>query len=183
MNFKKPITNAGALLNSDRTHRYSLWRIWNEELPRVLFIGLNPSRADESYNDPTITRCINFAQRWQTEPVTFEEYMTRGDDYKRYGGMYFLNLFSFRTPYPEELQKAYLQGDAYHDKTEEALHDAIENSKTVVCCWGSWKFIESQAEHVLGMIKEPMCFGVNKDGNPKHPLYLKATTELVPYVK
>jgi len=29
-----------------------------------MIIGLNPSTADENENDPTITRCINFAKSW-----------------------------------------------------------------------------------------------------------------------
>ena len=47
------------------------------EHPLILFIGLNPSTADETKNDPTIRRCINFAKDWG------------------YGGVMIANLFAF----------------------------------------------------------------------------------------
>ena len=61
----------GAVITGD--YRYLLWREWNSDraVPRlqrdrqtVSFIMLNPSRADAEVNDPTITRCINFALSW-----------------------------------------------------------------------------------------------------------------------
>ncbi|MGK7951453.1 MAG: DUF1643 domain-containing protein [Xenococcaceae cyanobacterium] len=45
-------------------YRYLLWREWNSQSKTVSFIMLNPSRADAEINDPTITRCINFAKSW-----------------------------------------------------------------------------------------------------------------------
>ena len=53
---------SSALFSECRTYRYALWRVWDESLDSILFIGLNPSTADESHNDPTISRCINFAK-------------------------------------------------------------------------------------------------------------------------
>ena len=50
-----------------RRYRYTLWRDWNPLLPDnvyAMFIGLNPSTADETNDDPTIRRCINFAKSW-----------------------------------------------------------------------------------------------------------------------
>jgi hypothetical protein len=35
----------------------------------VAFIRLNPSYADESINDPTIRRSINFAKEWGFEGI------------------------------------------------------------------------------------------------------------------
>jgi len=45
---KEPIKiiDTGAIFSGDNVHRYSLWRTWNYDLPRIMFIGLNPSRAD-----------------------------------------------------------------------------------------------------------------------------------------
>ena len=45
-----------AILSDDRKYRYVLSRNWDETKPTVLFIGLNPSIADESEDDPTIRR-------------------------------------------------------------------------------------------------------------------------------
>ena len=52
----------GAVITGN--YRYLLWREWDSSNKTVSFIMLNPSRADGSVNDPTITRCINFASSW-----------------------------------------------------------------------------------------------------------------------
>lgn len=52
----------GAVITGD--YRYLLWREWDISNKTVSFIMLNPSRADAQINDPTITRCINFALSW-----------------------------------------------------------------------------------------------------------------------
>ena len=40
-----------AILSEDRKYRYILSRTWDETKPAVLFIGLNPSTADEKTDD------------------------------------------------------------------------------------------------------------------------------------
>ncbi len=52
----------GAVIRGN--YRYLLWREWDSQGKTVSFIMLNPSRADAEVNDPTITRCINFAKLW-----------------------------------------------------------------------------------------------------------------------
>ena len=52
----------GAVITGN--YRYLLWREWDSQSKTVSFIMLNPSRADAEINDPTITRCINFARSW-----------------------------------------------------------------------------------------------------------------------
>lgn len=51
-----------AILSVDRKYRYILSRTWDETKPTVVFIGLNPSTADEETDDPTIRKCINYAK-------------------------------------------------------------------------------------------------------------------------
>lgn len=171
------ILDSGAEMNGDKTHRYSLWRTWNYDLPRIMFIGLNPSRADAQYNDPTITRCINFAAGWG------------------YGSLYFANIFSFRTPYvnaqkikpgAEDWWPPLIENirNAATDVTDDFLELMMQRSDRIVCCWGSWKIpdFNGRAGTVLWMIKktgkEPYCFGTNADGQPKHPLYLKSSAQI-----
>lgn len=177
MNFKYPLIHSDAMISNGRLHRYSLCRIWDDYKPMVMFIGLNPSRADNKLNDATIIRCINYAQNWTHFglPETV------------FGGMYFANLYSFRTPYvhdvpPEEASEweSLIQNlhRAHNEETDQYLKKMIKNSRTVVCCWGSWKFTDARAKEVLAMIEEPMCFGTNANGSPKHPLYLPKTCPL-----
>lgn len=171
--------NSGAIISDDRKHRYSLWRFWDDK-PKVLFIGVNPSRADAVRTDNTISKCINFTKKWG------------------FGGLYFANLFSFRTPYVYRRQletASIIPGDekweplvenlnhACNEITDMYLQQMIHDSAIVVCAWGSWPFIEDRAKKVLEMIDEPTCFGINQDGHPKHPLYLKSSTDIIPYAK
>ena len=51
-----------ALFSPCRTFRYRLGRRWSDG-PVLAFIMLNPSRADEHIDDPSVRRCIGFAQR------------------------------------------------------------------------------------------------------------------------
>jgi hypothetical protein len=54
--------NRSAVISRDGLYRYALRRVWQAK-PTVLFIGLNPSTADQR-DDPTLQRCIRFAMAW-----------------------------------------------------------------------------------------------------------------------
>lgn len=45
--------------------RFQLTRVWDEASPQVCWIGLNPSTADASINDPTIRRMMGFSRQWK----------------------------------------------------------------------------------------------------------------------
>jgi len=76
---------SGAVFTDDRTHRLYLWRRWGKAGPWVMFIGLNPSTADERLNDPTVRRCIGFAQKWG------------------YSGMFMCNAYTLVSTDPKKL--------------------------------------------------------------------------------
>lgn len=150
-----------ARISEDGLHRYSLSRIWSSS-PMILFIGVNPSTADEFKDDRTIMKCIKFAETWG------------------YGGMYMGNLFSFRTKDTKILLKN--RANAIGPECDERLVQMILLSKTVVCAWGSWKFLGDRPAQILQMIEDPKCLYINKDGQPKHPLYCAGSLELKPYI-
>jgi hypothetical protein len=77
-----------AKFSACRKYRYALWRTWDESKPNVMIIGLNPSTADENENDPTITRCINFAKSWG------------------YGGVCVTNLFAYCATVPSDMKES-----------------------------------------------------------------------------
>jgi len=66
---------------------YQLRRKWDSEKPTLAFIMLNPSTADEVEDDPTIRRCVGYAEDWG------------------YGELIVGNLYAYRTSDPEELNK------------------------------------------------------------------------------
>jgi len=47
-----------------RRYRYSLRTVCDETKPVAAFIGLNPSTADDTVDDPTVRRCRGFAESW-----------------------------------------------------------------------------------------------------------------------
>jgi hypothetical protein len=146
-----------ALLSKDKKYRYSLKRIWDNDKPKVLFIMLNPSLADNYQDDPTIRRLIKFAKLYG------------------YGGFYVGNLFSYITPYPSELLDKDLM---FSKKNIHEIKKMIGLIKDVVYGWGN-SFEEP--EWLKQIISNPKCFGKNKNKTPKHPLYLSYNNKLVDY--
>ena len=107
---------SSALFSECRTYRYALWRVWDESLDSILFIGLNPSTADESHNDPTISRCINFAKKWG------------------YGGLCMANLFAYRATQPRIMM---LADDPIGPDNDQILFDLVSKADIVVAAWGN----------------------------------------------
>lgn len=88
MNQLSLLIKKGAKFSECRVYRYSLWRLWDLNKPLALFIGLNPSTADETFDDSTIIRCTRFVQDWD------------------YGGFYMGNLFAYVATKPADMKKA-----------------------------------------------------------------------------
>lgn len=151
---------SGALFSEDRKHRYLLWRIWKQKTPSLLFIGLNPSTADDKMNDPTIRRLIKFAAGWG------------------FGSLYCANLFTQVTPRPSDLIKV---DNLAIEKSILSIQRSAEKCDTILFGWGSFKEAKMVSEQIVEMFPRAKCLGVNHDGSPKHPLYLKATVSLEPY--
>lgn len=154
----------GAELSHDRVYRYTLWRIWDSNKPFVLFIGLNPSTADEYKDDQTIRRCLGFAKKWG------------------YGGLYMANLFAFRATDPVEMKAHKAPVGPGND---EVLIRLSEQAGLVVCAWGAHGSHLSRNNDVYNLLNKYnlMCLDVTKHGHPRHPLYIKSDTELKRYVR
>ncbi|NRB65708.1 MAG: DUF1643 domain-containing protein, partial [Saprospiraceae bacterium] len=120
-----------------------------------------PSRADASYTDPTIRRCIQFAQSWG------------------YGGIIMANLFAFRTPHPEALKQCTKPVGPENDWY---IKDALRRSSLTIVAWGNDGRFRQRDKKVLSWIASPMCLRVNKSGQPAHPLYIPAKTTPLPFV-
>lgn len=141
------------------TYRYRLGRVWDGQKPVCAFVMLNPSVADASIDDPTIRRVVDFAQRW------------------RFGGVDVFNLFALRATDPGEL--------LVHDDPVGPENDAwLERiaSDTIVAAWGVHGTIKGRSFRVSRMLDGRLsCLGRTKGGHPRHPLYVRATTERSPY--
>jgi len=150
----------GAQFSNDRIYRYILWRTWRPGDGHVTFIGLNPSTADETEDDPTIRRCIGFAKDLG------------------FGGVHMLNIFAFRATNPKELMKA---KKPIGKKNNYFLSIYCDMIGLNVACWGTWGAYLNRGREVLDLLGIDClhCFGFTKNIQPKHPLYLKKGTELV----
>lgn len=151
-----------ASFSEDRKFRYTLLREWDSVLPKACFIGLNPSTADETQDDPTIRRCIGFAKAWGK------------------GGLLMLNMYAFRATLPADMKKAHKKGvDIIGGKRNhlEALQQYVHdhNCDIVIAAWGAHGLVRGMV--LSSSWPELMCLGRNTDGSPKHPLYLKADSQ------
>ena len=154
----------GAKLDPAGRYRYQLWRTWEPKGPVVGFVGLNPSTADATTDDPTLRRLMGFARGWG------------------YGGLVLVNLYALRATDPTELWRA---DDPVGPQTDEMLRRAFERVEEIVLCWGKPGSKGDRAAQVLGWLNDldvPLrCLGCNMDGSPKHPLYLRKDTQRIPY--
>jgi len=149
-----------AIFSECRTYRYALWRWWDKSKASALFIGLNPSTADETKDDPTIRRCIRFAKDWG------------------YGGLCMANLFAFRATSPKDMKACKHPVGQDNDKWLKRLS---KQSGVVVYAWGTHGEHLYRGTIVSLTIKGGMCLGKTKNGHPRHPLYVRADTKLEVY--
>lgn len=143
-------TRSGAVFSARRTFRYALWRNWDNHRPKIVFVGLNPSTADENQDDPTIRRCISFARTWG------------------YGGVLIGNLFAFRATRPADLKKTPMPIGRDNNKW---LDTMIVVSGRVLACWGNHGSHLSQDRLFVDRYSDLYCLAVNSTGAPVHPLY------------
>jgi hypothetical protein len=146
-------------------HRYLLWRIWDERLPRLLWMLLNPSTAGGNTDDPTLRKCHTFSSTWG------------------YGGLEVVNLFALRSPYPSGLKSA---SDPIGAENDRFIVAAANRSSSVVVAWGNHGAFRERGRAVLDLLscstsRTVLCLGVTKHNHPCHPLYVASSTLLVRY--
>jgi len=133
-------------------YRYALQRQWSRDLPAVLMIGLNPSTADATNNDPTIRRCIGFARDWG------------------FGGVWVLNLFAFRATHPSDLKAAV---DPVGPRNDHWIRRMARSVDRLVAVWGNDGAFLDRSARVRAMLGDRLAvIRLNAGGEPAHPLYL-----------
>lgn len=152
----------GAILSRNRLYRYVLWREWDTSKGTCVFIGLNPSTANETEDDPTLRRCVNFAKDWG------------------FGKCVIINLFAYRTTNPDELKK---QDKPVGYKNNHHIKTESVNAAMVVAAWGNHGFFLKRDEKVLKLLKDIRlkCFKLTSKGQPVHPLYQSKDISLIDY--
>lgn len=120
----------------------------------MMFVGLNPSTADETQDDPTIRRCIAFAKAWG------------------YAGLCMTNLFAFRATDPKDMRAA---AEPIGPANDEHLRTLADGAGVIVAAWGANGTHLGRDVAVRKMLPALHCLALTKGGHPGHPLYLRKT--------
>jgi hypothetical protein len=154
--------NSSAEFSKDRVYRYKLARHISHGDRKILFVGLNPSTADETKDDATIRRCVAFSRKWG-----FNWYLMG-------------NIYSYRSTDPKNLYTVDDPVDLIPNLC--ALGIMASEAEVVVAAWGN-NLLTAEADLIANtilLLPHARCLGRNKNGSPKHPLYLHGDTELQP---
>lgn len=153
-----PYPGNGASISRCGQYRYLLWRTWDNTLPRLAYVMLNPSKADACTDDATIRVCMGRARRMN------------------YGGIDVLNLFALRATNPAELARHPMplcepeQLEAY----TLAVAGAAAMNPRVICAWGNHGRYRDQGAHMMAALRRkgvrPYALKLTKAGYPCHPL-------------
>lgn len=151
-----------AIFSDDRRYRYALSRVWDPSKPMMMFIGLNPSTADETKLDPTMRRVVGFADR------------------EGYGGFWMGNLFAFRATDPLDMKASF---EPVGPGNDDWLSTMARWCDVIVCGWGTHGGWLGRDEAVLKLLdgRQLKALKITAKGFPSHPLYLKADTPLIDY--
>lgn len=154
-----------AVFSDDGRYRYALTRRWGDGAAMV-WIMLNPSTADADENDPTIKRCIGFAQRWGYDALTV------------------VNVFAFCTSSPAVLLRASEEGvDIVGPANDAAIRELTEGAPLIVAAWGEKGAYLGRDRAVVQLLegRALMALALTGNGSPGHPLYLLRTSTPQPF--
>lgn len=147
------IIQSEATFSPCRTWRYSLFRRWSNGGDYAMFIGLNPSTADETQDDPTVRRCIRYAQSWG------------------YNALYMTNIFAFRATDPKAMKRF---DDPIGPDNDETLIRLAAHAGIVIAAWGVHGEHMGRGNAVRRFLHRMHVLKLTNGGHPRHPLYLKA---------
>jgi hypothetical protein len=145
-----------AVFSPCRRWRYRLVRVWDSDKPRLAWVILNGSDADEHRTDPTVRRCIGFARAWG------------------YGGIDIANLYGLVSKNPGALAHHF---DAVGPDNDAYLAAVCSQNDLTVLAWGPNAGIH-RAHAVAEMLRQLAnrrggslaVFGWTHGAQPLHPV-------------
>ena len=144
-----------AVYSDCERYRYALTRTWDAAGKRVLFVMLNPSKATEMHNDPTVERCERRARALG------------------FGAFQVTNIFAWRDTDPFQMRKA---ADPVGPDNDATLLAGALWADQIIAAWGTHGAHRDrgpQTEALLRRTDKPIyALGLSKHGHPKHPLYI-----------
>ncbi|MEO1002564.1 MAG: DUF1643 domain-containing protein [Cyanobacteria bacterium J06638_7] len=159
-----PLLTGRARFSACGQYRWWLERCWQPGAPRLLFIGLNPSRADAGRDDPTLRRLLGCARGWG------------------YGALEVLNLFAAISPSPAALRR---RADPVGGLNDAWIRRRLAATAPAALWlgWGAgggWRGRDRAVLQLLGG-RRLLALGLTRGGHPRHPLYLPAGLHLQPW--
>lgn len=155
-----------AAFSPNGAHRYLLTRRWASG-PSVCWVMLNPSTASAFTDDPTCRRAVGFTKRLGS-----------------YGGLVIVNLYALRSTNPANLWTRN-ETDRIGPLGDQFLTGQATTRAAVIAAWGTHGARNGRGQRVAEALEgagvELLCLGYTAGGQPKHPLYVKGDTPLVPY--
>lgn len=150
--------------SDDGLYRWWYERRWADG-PGLCFVGLNPSTGDTTGRPrPTLRKVVARAKQEGLAAVTV------------------VNLFSWRATKPSDLKAAERTGhDIVGMRTDRVVVDVDRRSKVTLVAWGAHGALLGRGREVAAKLENPLCLGTTLKGEPRHPLYVPATTRAVPY--
>lgn len=130
----------------------------------VLSIGMNPSNAAADVDDPTLTRDWYFAER------------------EGFDGLVKCNTVDYRATFPADLRKPAVV--AASERNLAVILEEAAKAELIILCHGRLDKVIAPygrivADHLRAAGHRLMCFGTNRDGSPRHSLYVPGETPLV----
>ncbi|MBR2656188.1 MAG: DUF1643 domain-containing protein [Loktanella sp.] len=137
------------------SYRYDLTRIWDRSGQRLTFVMLNPSKATELHNDPTVERCERRARALG------------------FGAFRVTNIFAWRDTDPRAMRRA---ADPVGPDNDATLIAAADWADQVIAAWGTHGAHLGRGPLVAELLRRTgtplLTLGLTKDGHPRHPLYV-----------
>jgi hypothetical protein len=155
------------VFSADRKYRYLLVHRWEpHQLERpCMWIGLNPSIADESRLDQTLTRIRSFSHA------------------AGFNAFYMTNLFALVSTDWKWLKP---HPDPVGSDNDEHIRRIAARIPTIFIAWGAHGHFQNRDEEVIQLLAQQgrrslLCFGTTGDGSPRHPLHLAGKLKPVIY--
>lgn len=154
-----------AVYSDCERYRYALTRTWDPLGKRLLFVMLNPSKATEVQNDPTVERCERRARALG------------------FGAVQVTNIFAWRETDPHKMRKT---NDPVGPDNDQVLQDGALWADMIIAAWGTHGAHRDRGpatEQLLRETGKPLhSLGLSKHGHPKHPLYISYAQQPISWV-
>lgn len=160
-----------ATISDDGVYRYDLTRRWATG-PTALWIMLNPSTADAQDDDQTIRTIRGIST------------------HNGCGALAVVNLYALRSRDPDALLR---HPDPTGPRNAETIKRWLADRQVafVVAGWGQWRtkhrnnpelpFRLNVEQFAKDELRTLLCIQRLKDGEPRHPLYAKHDSTLIPW--